>query len=205
MNYFFPKYSQFQSPSVEPQQDTASTTTESLTDPAADTANSLKLPSSSSNPAITPISINKKPVTNKTTTTTTKILPLPVQSQHSNSSNNYTNPGGNSSGLLLPSLHCSQPNSARSYSQTPINESLRGSSTSSLMNQNSNGNNLRNKLTDFADKLSKLNSTSGRLTPLNSKLTLDFDNNLSLSSPRRPSLKCNCETQFLMKRKKRLQ
>jgi len=187
---------------VEPQQDTASTTTESLTDPAADTVNSLKLPSSSSNPAITPIFISKKPATNKTTTTT-KILPLPVQSQHSNSSNNYINPGSNSSGLLLPSLPCSQPNSTRSYSQTPINENLRGSSTSSLMNQSSNGNNLRNKLTDFADKLSKLNSTSGRLTPLTSKLTLDFDNNLSLSSPRRPSLKCNCETQFQMKGNKR--
>ncbi len=208
MNYFYPKYSQFQGPSVDQTQSgpiekstvsTATTTaTDSFTDPLATTATNLpKQPSSSLSKPI--ISFNKKMPVNKTATTT-KISSLPVQSQHNNINNNINNNQVQATpGLVLPSLHCTQSNSARSsVTNTPIIESLRGYSASSLMNQNSNGNILRNKLTDYADILSKLNSDtghscagSGRLTPLTSKLTLDFDNNLSMSSPRsRPSLVC---------------
>lgn len=173
----------------------------------------------------TPISFtnpnsNKKLSLDKNKNTTTEILSLQIAQNSTSSSNMATAsikpqlfmPNTTNTNLVLPAL--SQSSSARSNSLTPntfssnfqhntatedstprSNQGKSSSSSLSLMNQNINCSNLRNKLCDYGDVLAKLNNgdttSAGRsqaLTPLTSKLTINFDKNHSLPG-RRPELK----------------
>lgn len=165
----------------------------------------------------TPLSFNtNKKHTNNTKTSTTKILSLPINNSSQTKPTQNLNPGSN---LVLPAL-------SKSSNQTPLDNNATSkpsgsssgsnSGSSGLMNQNINGNSLRNKLTDFGASLSKLkNDTSNSnvpqpmssssgfgsgnaqrllLTPLPSKLTLDFDNGGQSLTSRRSKFDFRADT-----------